>query len=158
MKATAKFLVGCWVFCLATGQALASPHPVIQGWRAGCSVLAQTGVGDPTTRRKQSDGLLQQGRLAIRRGDLQAANRFITQAEQLGAQYDPLTERFTYTPAKARQELLELRQQLQASGAAPVGQSSIAVLSYADGSVLRRFVESGQDQRSFDHPGFPRPL
>lgn len=65
-------------------------------------------------------------------------------------QFDPATERWR---ARAPSPV-----PLMAGAAAPVGQASIAVLSYADGSILRTIAETGAEERSFDHPGFPRPL
>ena len=56
------------------------------------------------TPRQQSDDLLGRARQAMAEGRLDVANTLITQAESLGAQYNPL-DMLAYTPAKARAEL-----------------------------------------------------
>jgi len=47
---------------------------------------------------------------------------------------------------------------LMAGTAVSVGQAHLAVLSYADGSVLRDVAASGVTMRDYAHPGFPRAL
>ena len=47
---------------------------------------------------------------------------------------------------------------LMAGCAAATGQAHVAVLGYADGSILTEMADSGSSERDFDHPGFPREL
>ncbi len=58
--------------------------------------------------------------------------------------------------ASAWRRLADLPVPMAAGTAAPVGPSHIFVPAYADGSILKEWLASGQDQASFPHPGFPR--
>lgn len=81
----------------------------------GSPVLAQSPAAVPETAtgivdaRKQSAELLRRARVAMKGGNLDLAERFIVQAEKLGAPQAGILSRFSDSPDKARKDLLKLK-------------------------------------------------
>ena len=108
MTSTARFLIGCLTagvpFVVAEGRA-ASPI-VTPGLSVVAPLLAQSGGTSPAT---QSESLLRQARDALNRGDFARAEQYISQAERLNVQYDPVYAGLVDTPGKARRALEDMR-------------------------------------------------
>lgn len=111
MKATACCIVGCltaWLV-LSAVPGRAAPLPLAQALAAAQSALAQASPAAASRERQEVDRLLQEARQALSRGDLEAAEKRLVQAERLPVKYDPLYERFQDTPAKVRRTLREMQ-------------------------------------------------
>ena len=81
----------------------------------GSPTLAQTPSALPDTAngivdsRKQSSELLRRARVAMQRNNLDLAERYVLQAEKLGAPKAGVLSRFADTPEKVRKDLAKLR-------------------------------------------------
>lgn len=64
---------------------------------------------DSTDHRTQSQEFLRRARTAMKGGNLELAERFVSQAEKLNLKYDGFLSRFSDTPEKARKELNRLK-------------------------------------------------
>ena len=70
-----------------------------------------------------------------------------------GWSFDPLAYEAGNDPWN---QLTESPVPFSAGTAVAVGQAHIAVLGYADGSVLKQQLDSGKPMSEFEHPGFPK--
>ena len=61
----------------------------------------------------------------------------------------------TYEGSTAWKRLADAPVPLTAGSAVPFGPAHIIVPAYADGSVLKSFLDSGKAMRDYPHPGFP---
>ena len=83
----------------------------------GSPVLAQTPAATPEESngivdlRKQSAELLRRARVSMKRGNLDLAERFVSEAEKLDAPQNGILSRFADSPEKVRKDLAKLRTQ-----------------------------------------------
>src|SRR5437870_4123111 len=82
-------------------------------WAVVAAVPSQASSG--ASAREASDKLLREARAAIKRGDYTRAESLINDAEKLGAQYNPLTDRWSDTPDIIRKLLAQERAKANAA-------------------------------------------
>lgn len=118
MKTTALTHLGLALMacCLLAVPAAANPSWFTVDAGMTAAFISQAGQGGvQMTSRQQSDDLLARARQAMGEGRLDVADQLITQAESLGAAYNPL-DVLAYTPSKARSELRQKQGTSQATG------------------------------------------
>ena len=133
MSATARLLGWCvalWT-TLSVSSVLAGPNVLVGGTHVGWLALGQADQSDSATSRREADQWLKQARESMKKGDLDYAGECLDRAEQLGGRQGSIFNPLKDTPAKARQDLEELRR----AAASPKSDSAgpIAKLFHKDG-------------------------
>ena len=74
--------------------------------------LEATAIGqeENVDARSQAEELLRRARTAMKGGNLQLADRLVTQAEKMNVDFSGFLSRFSDSPGKARRELTRLQQ------------------------------------------------
>ena len=111
MSATARLLSWCVAFglTLSVSSVSAGPNVLIGGTHVSWSVLGQTDQGDSAASRRDAEKWLKQAREAMKNGNLDIAEYCIERAEKVSVKQGSLLSTFKDTPAKARQDLDQLR-------------------------------------------------